>query len=96
MFYERLKELRISLGMNQVQFGNKLMVSKQSVSNWESGYIQPPTDTLIKICRTFSVSADYLLGLSNECILDVSGLTTEQIMHIRNVVNDLKSANSKK
>lgn len=96
MFEERIKELRTSLGLNQIQFGRKLFVTKQCISNWENGNIQPSIDMLIKISQTFSVSADYLLALSNECTLDVSGLTNEQIMHIRNVVNDLKSANSQK
>lgn len=96
MFEERIKELRTSMGLNQIQFGRKLFVTKQCISNWENGNIQPSIDMLIKIAQTFSVSADYLLGLSNECTLDVSGLTTEQILHIQNVVNDLKSANAPK
>ncbi len=96
MFEERIKELRTSMGLNQIQFGRKLFVTKQCISNWENGNIQPSIDMLIKIAQTFSVSSDYLLGLSNECTLDVSGLSTEQIMHIRNVVNDLKSLISQK
>lgn len=96
MFEERIKELRTSMGLNQIQFGRKLFVTKQCISNWENGNIQPSIDMLIKIAQTFSVSSDYLLGLSNECTLDVSGLSTEQIMHIRNVVDDLKSLISQK
>lgn len=95
MFDERIKELRNSLGMNQVQFGRKLFVTKQCISNWENGNIQPSIDMIIKICTTFSVSADYILGLSAECTLDVSGLSTEQILHIQNIVNDLREANEK-
>jgi len=94
MFEERIKELRISLGLNQIQFGKKLFVTKQCVSNCENGNIQPSVDMLIKISKTFSVSIDYMLGLSNELSLDVSGLTTEQILHIQNVVNDLKKLQS--
>ena len=90
MFYERIKELRLSLGLNQVQFGKKINVSKQCISNWESGYIQPSVDILTRIARTFCVSADYLLGLNDNLTLDVSGLTPEQVMHIQAVVNDLK------
>ncbi len=92
MFYERIKELRLSLGINQVQFGKKLNVSKQCISNWESGYIQPSIDMLIRIAETFSISADYLLGLNDKLTIDVSGLTNEQILHIQAVINDLKKA----
>lgn len=92
MFDERIKELRLSLGLNQIQFGRKISVTKQCISNWENGNIQPSIDMLIKICSAFHVSADYLLGLSHDCSLDVSGLTTEQILHIQNVVNDIRNA----
>ncbi len=91
MFEERIKELRISLGLNQVQFSRKLCITKQCVSNWENGNIMPSIDMLIKICSTFSVSSDYLLGLENQCSLDVTGLTNEQILHIRNIIDDLKN-----
>lgn len=94
MFYERIKELRLSLKMTQVEFARKLNVTKQCVSNWENGYIQPSIDTLQKIAKTFSVSADYLLGIDQQNTLDVSGLTMEQIIHIKNIVDDLKALNS--
>lgn len=96
MFYERIKELRISLKMNQVEFGRKINVSKQCISNWENAYIQPSIDTLQKIAETFSVSADYLLGIESQNFLDVSGLSMEQIAHLQNIVNDLKAVNSEK
>ncbi len=90
MFQERIKELRISPGLNQIQFGRKLFVIKQCISNWENGSIQPSIDMIIKICSTFHVSSDYLLGLTNNCTLDVSVLTSEQILHIQNIVNDIR------
>ena len=90
MFDERIRQLRISLGINQAQFGNRLGVSKQSVSNWENGNIQPSIDMLTKIAVTFSVSADYLLGISEIRSLDVTGLTDRQILHIRNIVEDFR------
>ena len=62
MLNERIKELRISRGMSQVEIAEKLGVSKQSVSNWENDNIQPSIDMLIKISHLFSVSTDYLLG----------------------------------
>ena len=90
MFYERIKELRNSLGINQVEFGKRINVSKQCVSNWENGYIQPSIDVLIRIATTFSVSADYLLGLNDKPTLDVEGLTNEQILHIRAIIDDMR------
>ncbi|MGN0612795.1 MAG: helix-turn-helix domain-containing protein [Porcipelethomonas sp.] len=91
MFEERIKELRLSLGLNQIQFGRKLFVTKQCISNWENGNIQPSIDMLIKIAKTFSISTDYLLGLSNEHTLDATGLTSEQILHIQALINDIRN-----
>ena len=90
MLYERIRELRHSLGINQVEFGKRLNVTKQCISNWENNNIMPSIDMLIRISKTFSVSADYLLGLENQQTLDVSGLSAEQILHLQALINDLK------
>ena len=90
MFYERVKELRNSLGINQVEFSKKIGVTKQCVSNWENVYIQPSIDMLKKIAKTFSVSTDYLLGINDNPTLNVEGLTNEQILHIRNIIDDIR------
>ena len=79
MFCERIKELRLSLGLTQVQFGRKLCVTKQCISNWENCNLQPSIDMLRKIAETFSVSTDYLLGLTDKLTIDIQA-----------VVNDLK------
>lgn len=91
MFDERIKELRTSLGINQVEFGKRINVTKQCISNWENNNILPSIEMLIHISKTFSVSADYLLGLNDKRSLDVSGLTSEQIFHIQALINDLKA-----
>lgn len=90
MFGTRIKELRLSLGLNQVEFGKTLNVTKQSVCNWENGNIQPSIDMLTKIAVRYSVRTDYLLGLDNERVIDVSGLTDTQIAHIQNIIRDIK------
>lgn len=90
MFYERIKELRLSLGINQVQFAKKLNVTKQCVSNWENANLQPSIDMLIRIAQTFSVSTDYLLGLNDKPTLNAEGLTSEQILHLRAIIDDIR------
>ena len=90
MFDERLKELRKSLGIIQIEFGKRLNVTKQCISNWENNNIMPSIDMLIRISKTFSVSADYLLGLDDQRTLNVSGLSAEQIFHLQAIADDLK------
>ena len=86
MLSKRIKELRISLGLNQVQFGKSLNVTKQTISNWENDNIQPSVDMLLKIVRLYSVSADYLLGIDDRNTVDVTGLNNSQIAQDRKSV----------
>ncbi len=62
---ERLREIRTEAGLTQAKFGEMLSVSQDTVSLWEKGRSVPTTDTLALICKTFNVSADYLLGLKD-------------------------------
>jgi len=39
MLSERIKELRLSRNLNQVQLGEALWVTKQTISNWENDNI---------------------------------------------------------
>lgn len=101
MFAIRLKNLRQSKKLNQVQLAQRLGVKKQSVSNWENSNIMPSIDMLIKIADFFSVSTDYLLGRniqqeSAPNTLDITGLTPEQIAHIQLIVDDLRKNEIKK
>ena len=41
-------------------------ISAMSVSDWTAGKIQPNAESIYLICKSFSVSADYLLGLENK------------------------------
>ena len=95
MFSERIKQLRESLGINQVEFGKRINVSKQCISNWENSNILPSIDMLTKIAKTFSVSSDFLLGLSDQNTINVTGLSQQQILHLQSLINDLIESNSK-
>lgn len=59
---ERIRELRVKQGYTQVSLAQKLSVTKQAVSNWENGNIQPSIDMLVRLADLFSVTTDYLLG----------------------------------
>ena len=90
MLHLRIKELRQSCGWSQVDLGKKLNVTKQTVSNWENDNIQPSIEMLVRISKIFNVSTDYLLGLDNRTMLDVTGLSQETIGHISLLVSDLQ------
>ena len=61
---DRLRELRGS--MSQSDFAAKIGVKQTSYSSWERGVKDPLAQTLVQISNTPGVSADWLLGLSDE------------------------------
>lgn len=65
-FVERLKELRKAKGVTQKEMAELLGLTERSYRHYEAGEIDPPTKNTIKLANYFSVSTDYLLGLSDE------------------------------
>ena len=63
IFGERLREQRAELRLTQKDVARELNISVTCYAGYEQGYREPDFTTLIKICRYFSVSADYLLGI---------------------------------
>ena len=60
-FSDNLQYLRTRQNLTQEQLAEKLDVSRQSVSKWESSLSFPEMDTILKLCDLFSVSLDTLL-----------------------------------
>ncbi|MCD7824172.1 MAG: helix-turn-helix domain-containing protein [Oscillospiraceae bacterium] len=58
---EKLLALRTKAGLSQEDLAEKLDVSRQSVSKWESGSSIPEIDKILKISEIYGVSTDYLL-----------------------------------
>ena len=63
--YEKLYELRRASGMSQEELAEKLGVSRQAVSKWESGTTQPELPKLIELSKIYQVSVDALLSLEH-------------------------------
>ena len=90
MLNQRIRSLRQSRNMSQVELAKRLNVTKQSVSNWENDNIQPSIEMLLKLADAFSVSTDYLLGLDNGEYLDVSNLPGTVVTRLRQLVEALE------
>ena len=58
---KRIYELRKSNGMSQEALAEKINVSRQSISKWESGETIPEIGHIIELSKVFGVSTDYLL-----------------------------------
>lgn len=60
-FADRLQGLRKSKGLSQEDLAERLNVSRQSVSKWETGLGYPETEKLLILCDILDVDLDYLL-----------------------------------
>ncbi|MBE6111520.1 MAG: helix-turn-helix transcriptional regulator [Peptococcaceae bacterium] len=63
--FERLRELREDHDLSQTDIAAYLGCSQSVYSRYESGERILPVDVLIKLAKYYSVSTDYLLGLTN-------------------------------
>lgn len=61
MLSEKIINLRKSRGWSQEELAERLNVSRQSVSKWESGISNPDLDKIVAMSTLFGVSTDYLL-----------------------------------
>lgn len=61
----RLKELREYHGLTQKELAEKLDISQQHYSMYETGKRVLNAEQIITLCKTLNVSANYLLGLTD-------------------------------
>lgn len=61
---ERLAALRKRAGLSQGDVAERLNVSRQAVSRWETGFTVPSTDNLSRLGRLYGVTLDELLSYS--------------------------------
>lgn len=59
-FAQRLQEVRRRSGLTQEQFAERLCVSRQAVSKWESGRGYPEIEKILYICSCYSVTLNEL------------------------------------
>lgn len=62
---KRLKELRLAKGMTLKEVATAIGISLQAVSNYEQGIREPSVDIIMKFCKLYDVTSDYLIGLSD-------------------------------
>ena len=65
MFATRLKELRIERNLKLKDVSSAVNLSIRAISNYEQGIREPSLEILKLLCIFFDVSADYLIGLSD-------------------------------
>ena len=69
-----MKTLREQKGLSQEQLADRVLVTRQAVSRWETGETQPSTDTLKLLSKEFDVSINTLLGSPRQLICQCCGM----------------------
>lgn len=65
-YYEKLKDLREERGLTQKQVAEIIGTSQQYYGKYENGVRPLPIEHLITLCKYYSASADWLLGLKEK------------------------------
>ena len=61
-FAEKMIELRRQQNLSQQDLADRLGVSRQAISRWETGAVQPTADSVRGLAQVLQVSTDYLLN----------------------------------
>ncbi len=75
-FSEKLLTLRKAKNLTQEQLAEKIDVSRQSISKWESGQASPELEKIVALGTVFDVTTDYLLKSSE---IDDLSVKTEML-----------------
>ncbi len=69
-----LKQLREQHGLTQAQLADRVLVTRQAVSRWETGETQPNTETLKLLSKLYDVSINTLLGAPRALFCQCCGI----------------------
>ena len=92
-FGDKLRALRMEKKLTQNELAARLGIVGASVSSYEKNKQYPSVEVLIQLCQTFDVSADYLLGLSDDKNFNTSTLTEEQLQIVLRLINEFEQSN---
>lgn len=78
----RIKQLRKEIGLTQVDFGEKIGVKGNTVTNYETGLRNPTDAVILSICREFDVNEDWLRNGTGEMFKEKDGSFTELLSEL--------------
>lgn len=73
MVGKNIKKFRSERGMTQEELAEKLSVTRQAISNWETEKTQPDIDTLVRISAELDISAEELIYGTKKDIVMAKG-----------------------
>ncbi len=94
-FGAKLKTLRKEAGITQTELAERLGVTKAAVSYYELQERIPSPDIIVRLAKIFHTTTDYLFGIEHQKMIDVTGLTDEDVKFILLAVETLRRKNEK-
>ena len=76
---DKILELRKKQGLSQEELGEKIDVTRQTISNWELGETNPNPDQLKLLSKELKVSIDELLDNDIKSVLEEKVSNTEKL-----------------
>ena len=89
---DKIRYLRDKAGFTQSYLAKRLGISRSAVNSWEMSLSSPSLSNIIEIMDIFHVTADYLLGTSDDMLVDISELSTEEQEVVIRLINCLKKS----
>lgn len=84
---DKIYTLRKQHGLSQEELGDKLNVSRQTISKWERNESTPDLDKIAPLCALFDLSADELLQdkpqIEKQTDLETKTVKTKRYFNIR-------------
>lgn len=65
-YYQRIRDLREDSDKTQEQIAKILGIQTTTYRRYEVGERECPTHIIIKLCYLYNISADFILGITNE------------------------------
>ena len=91
MIEEALKELRREQRLTQKKMAEKTGVTKKTIMNWEKGGT-PSVSGIIQLCKRLHVSADYILGLRSDHVIDIGDIPESDQVILTAMIQAYKTA----
>ncbi len=84
----RLKEIRQTKRITQIEVAEKLGISYATYSGYETNTHKPTPEMLCKLTDFFNVTTDYILGRTSDCLLGNSYIPKSEIQELYNQLDD--------
>ena len=79
---------RIKKGLSQTEVADILGLNKTAVSKWEGNKTFPDPEVLIKVVDLYQVTADYLLGITNDSqLFDDARVERQEVLELFDQLN---------